>query len=56
LKNLKEMLIFKDTSSMEIFLNDGEEVFSSRIFDDLEAKDVIFKVEGSVTINIKNGM
>ncbi|MGX4668471.1 glycoside hydrolase family 32 protein [Cerasibacillus sp. JNUCC 74] len=53
LKNLKEMLIFKDTSSMEIFLNDGEEVFSSRIFDDLEAKDVIFKVEGSVTINIK---
>ena len=29
------MRIFSDNSSLEIFLNNGEEVFSTRIYNDL---------------------
>ena len=32
LKELKNIRMFVDTSSIEIFINDGEEVFTSRFY------------------------
>lgn len=34
--------IFMDTSSLEIFINDGEEVFTSRIYPDKDSKGIKF--------------
>lgn len=34
LEELRSLRIFRDTSSVEIFINDGEEVFTSRFFPD----------------------
>ena len=38
--------LFVDVSSVEIFINDGEEVFTARIFPDLDAKDIRFYANG----------
>src|SRR5690606_981013 len=40
LEELESIRIFKDTSSVEIFLNDGEEVFTSRVFHDLNREEI----------------
>lgn len=36
--------LFVDTSSVELFINDGEEVFTSRIFPQPESKGIRFFV------------
>ena len=39
------MRIFSDNSSLEIFLNNGEEVFSTRIYND--SIDTLLKLRGN---------
>ncbi|AXI08576.1 sucrose-6-phosphate hydrolase [Oceanobacillus zhaokaii] len=52
LKELRSIHIFKDTSSIELFLNNGEEVFTSRVFDDNNV--ILLHIEdGSATLNIQ---
>lgn len=46
LDNIREIRIFSDSSSLEIFVNDGEEVFTSRIYDSM--KPFGFRVSGEV--------
>ncbi len=53
LNELKCIQLFKDTSSIEIFINEGEEVFSSRIFDTTFDSDITFSVEGNVTADVQ---
>ncbi|MEC5423976.1 sucrose-6-phosphate hydrolase [Virgibacillus sp. C22-A2] len=55
LKELKSIRVFKDTSSIEIFVNEGEEVFSSRVFDEISTNDgrIYFFVNGMVTADIQ---
>lgn len=38
--------VFVDSSSVEIFVNDGVEVFTSRIFPDLKSKEIRFFAKG----------
>nr|WP_245831735.1 sucrose-6-phosphate hydrolase [Oceanobacillus senegalensis] len=53
-RNLEHIRIFKDASSIEIFVNNGEEVFSSRVFDNPEADSITFYVNGgNVKTDIK---
>jgi beta-fructofuranosidase len=43
--------LFVDVSSVEVFVNDGEEVFTSRIFPNSESKGIrFFAKEGSVSL------
>lgn len=44
-KNIK-LQIFVDVSSIEIFINDGEEVFTSRIFTKENSNNILFFSEG----------
>ncbi|MFC2948730.1 glycoside hydrolase family 32 protein [Virgibacillus sediminis] len=53
LQDLKEIHLFKDTSSIEIFLNDGEEVFTSRVFDDVQTDEIVVLTSGSVEMNLQ---
>ena len=53
LKDVKNIRLFKDTSSIELFINNGEEVFSARIFDYKEDNNVHFYATGNVTMDIK---
>ena len=49
-KNHK-LQIFMDTSSLEFFYNDGEEVFTSRIYVSSESKEIeFFSQDGEVLI------
>lgn len=50
LKDLKSLRIFVDTSSIEIFINEGREVFSSRVFPNKE--DKIVSITGD-NLNLK---
>ncbi|EDL63140.1 glycoside hydrolase family 32 protein [Bacillus sp. SG-1] len=52
LKELKSMRIFLDTSSIEIFLNDGEECFTSRIYPSLNDESITFSASGHGSFNI----
>lgn len=46
--------LFVDVSSVEIFVNDGEEVFTSRIFPSQDSKGIrFFATEGSVSVQAK---
>jgi|SRR5690625_5180306 len=47
--------VFVDRSSVEIFVNDGEEVFTARIFPDQTSQDIRFFVKNG-SINIKATM
>ncbi|KAA8745363.1 glycoside hydrolase family 32 protein [Paenibacillus sp. UASWS1643] len=38
--------LFVDSSSVEIFVNDGEEVFTSRIFPDISSREIRFFAKG----------
>jgi beta-fructofuranosidase len=38
--------MFVDSSSVEIFVNDGEEVFTSRIFSSKESVEIRFFAQG----------
>jgi beta-fructofuranosidase len=46
---LTELRAFMDTSSIEVFLNDGEEVFTARVFPDVSAAGKV-RISGSGTI------
>ncbi|AJA49048.1 sucrose-6-phosphate hydrolase [Clostridium pasteurianum DSM 525 = ATCC 6013] len=51
--NLK-LHIFMDTSSIEIFVNDGEEVFTARIYPNRDSRDIIFySKNGDVKFDVK---
>lgn len=57
-ENLKEVEIWADRSSMEIFLNDGEAVMSSRIFPEDTVPEVVIKGlsdETEIQMNEING-
>lgn len=46
--------IFMDTSSIEVFVNDGEEVFTARIYPDKDSKDIIFySKDGNVKLDVQ---
>lgn len=49
--DLLKLQIFMDTSSVEIFVNDGEHVFTSRIFPSKESEGIeFFSVDGEATL------
>ena len=50
LAKLHSLHIFKDTSSIELFVNDGEAVFSARIFD--QGEDIVFNAVGPVRLDV----
>mgnify|MGYP005788487097 CR=1 FL=1 len=60
LNNLKNLRTFIDTSSIEIFINDGEEVFTSRFYPDknireikLQGKNLYVEIYEMESFNIK---
>ncbi|WP_067725591.1 glycoside hydrolase family 32 protein [Oceanobacillus damuensis] len=53
LNELNTIRLFKDTSSVEIFINNGEEVFSARIFDYPADPNIHFSANGNVSLDIK---
>ncbi|AIF44849.1 sucrose-6-phosphate hydrolase [Virgibacillus sp. SK37] len=53
LDKLENIQLFKDTSSLEVFINNGEEVFTSRIFDDINEQAVSFQANGQVTFDVQ---
>ncbi|HEY5588934.1 MAG TPA: GH32 C-terminal domain-containing protein, partial [Candidatus Paceibacterota bacterium] len=57
IENCKKLRIrlFMDRSSVEIFINKGEEAFSSRIYPKEESKNILFYAEGGiVNVNIRH--
>ena len=46
LKEVRELQILSDTISLEIFVNGGEEVFTTRIFDSMEGLQAEFLSDG----------
>ena len=44
--------IFSDRSSLEIFINDGQHVLSSRIYPSKEAKGIVFIPNGNIKTNV----
>jgi beta-fructofuranosidase len=53
LHQLKSLRIFLDTSSIEVFINEGEEVFTARIYPDVEEKGISFAAEGTEKVTIE---
>ena len=51
-KNLK-LHLFLDESSAEIFVNDGLEVFSSRLYNNIENNEIFFFTDGEADIDGK---
>ncbi len=52
LSSLQTLHIFIDTSSIEIFLNEGEEVFTARFFSNEENEDILFQTNEQVTFHL----
>ncbi|MFG6147209.1 glycoside hydrolase family 32 protein [Halobacillus sp. B23F22_1] len=52
-EDLKELHLFIDHSSIEIFVNGGKEVFTSRIFPQTEDDDILFTSLGTSTFSIE---
>ncbi len=50
LESLEKLQIFIDTSSIEIFINDGEETFTSRYFPKLSEEKIIFSGEAQFNL------
>lgn len=50
---IKKLHVFLDTSSIEIFVNDGEEVFTARYYPSTKNESVSFITEGNLQFNIK---
>ncbi|MEC2076272.1 sucrose-6-phosphate hydrolase [Metabacillus fastidiosus] len=48
LKRCEQLHLFLDTSSVELFLNDGQEVFTARFFPDPSDKEIIFYTDGQI--------
>ena len=53
-RNLKDVQIYLDHTSMEIFLNEGEEVFSLRYFEAEGKKDMLIHSNEEMIIHIDN--
>lgn len=51
IKSVDKLQIFSDNSSLEIFLNGGEEVFTARIYND--EIDKSFNIKGNGTVSIE---
>ena len=50
---LRNLRLFVDTSSVEVFLNDGEEVFSSRFYPKADERSIELRghsLEGKLTL------
>ena len=50
---LTELRLFRDTSSIELFVNGGEEVFSSRVFDQHVTGPLELEVSGNIITDIR---
>lgn len=53
LPSLRNLRIYSDTSSLEIFVNDGEEVFTTRVYEEENNKELAFvhcKMQGNVVL------
>ena len=48
-----ELTVFVDNSSVEVFINGGQEVFSSRIFPDKDANGIIVFADKDVNVEIE---
>lgn len=51
-ENLKLRLIL-DRFSVELFVNDGEQTFTSTFYTPLDAQDIVFGCDGTATVNIE---
>jgi len=51
-ERLSTLHIFVDQSSIEIFINEGKEVFTLRMYPDLNEKDISIKSEGEVKFHL----
>jgi beta-fructofuranosidase len=49
LSSLSTLQIYLDTSSIEVFINSGEEVFTARVFPEVGARKIGFRGTGSVS-------
>jgi beta-fructofuranosidase len=52
LEQLNSIHVYKDSSSIEIFINDGAVVFSSRVFDASNNEEITFTVNGHIQANV----
>ncbi|UOR11503.1 sucrose-6-phosphate hydrolase [Halobacillus amylolyticus] len=52
-QGLKQLQLFIDRSSVEIFINGGEEVFTSRMFADPEEQRLELKTSNSTSMNVQ---
>lgn len=52
-EGLRNVRLFIDHSSLEVFVNDGEEVFTSRIFPQPEEEHILFTSLGVTTFSIE---
>ncbi|WP_449538173.1 glycoside hydrolase family 32 protein [Ferdinandcohnia sp. Marseille-Q9671] len=50
---LRNLQVFLDTSSIEIFVNDGEEVFTARYFPEINNKAITFSTDGHLQFDLK---
>ncbi|ATD55531.1 glycoside hydrolase family 32 protein [Clostridium chauvoei] len=50
LQNIEEIRIFSDESTIEVFLNSGEEAFSTRIYNEILDKSIKFKGVGKINL------
>lgn len=50
---LTKLHIYLDTSSLELFVNDGAEVFSARIFPSYADREIVFDVKGDISFQLK---
>ncbi|MFL0364359.1 glycoside hydrolase family 32 protein [Pseudobacillus sp. 179-B 2D1 NHS] len=53
LLQLKDMHIFLDRSSIEVFINGGEEVFTARFFANPDNQSIVFKASGQVEMFVE---
>jgi beta-fructofuranosidase len=51
INKLDKIHIFSDSSSIEIFINDGEEVFTSRVYPNKNEDLIMFKGNGKIQVN-----
>lgn len=52
-ESLKKLQIFLDTSSIEVFVNDGAEVFTARYFSSTETNKIVFSAKGQIDFDVK---
>jgi beta-fructofuranosidase len=51
--SVKKLHVFMDTSSIEIFVNGGEEVFTARYYPDAADQSITFSADGLVQFDLK---